>query len=70
MRFSFPGLSPVFRIVRQADYLDPDFDAGGECDGSLTACAREGAGGGADLAGCGGYSRNEAEGFTLYPPPS
>ena len=56
--------------MRQADYLDPDFDAWGECDGSQITCAREGAGGGADLAGGGGHSRNEAEGFTLEFPPS
>ena len=52
--------------MRQADYLDPDFDAGGECDGPLTAYTREGGGGGTDLAGYGGQSRNEAEGFELF----
>ena len=52
--------------MRQADYVDPEFDARGECDRSLTACAREGAGGGADFAGYGGQSRNEAEGFKLF----
>jgi len=52
--------------VSQADYVDPEFDAGGECDGPLTACAREGAGGGTDFAGYGGQSGNETEGFELF----
>jgi len=52
--------------VSQADYVDPEFDAGGECDGSLTTCAREGAGGGADLAGHGGQFWNEAGSFELF----
>ena len=52
--------------MRQADHLDHEFDIRGECDGSLTACAREGAGDGTDLAGCDGYCGNEAESFELF----
>jgi len=52
--------------VRQADYLDHKFDVRGECDGSLTTCAREGAGGGTHMAGCDGHCGNEAEGFELF----
>ena len=51
--------------MRQADYLNPEFNAGGECDGSLTACAREGAGSGTNLAACCDHYRNEAECFEL-----
>ena len=52
--------------MAQADYLDPEFDSGGECDGPPTACARKGAGGGTDLAGQDGQFWNEAEGFELF----
>ena len=54
--------------MRQAEYLDHEIDARGECDGSLTACAREGAGGGSDFAGCDGHRGDEAEGFELFFP--
>ena len=52
--------------MTQANYVNPEFDPVGKCDGSLIACAREGAGGGADLTGYGGQSWNEAEGFELF----
>ena len=54
--------------MRQAEYLDHEFDASGECDGSLTAGARKGAGSGTDLAGYDSRSWNEANGFELFFP--
>ena len=59
-------LGPVFRVVSQADYFDPEFDAGGECDGALVARAGECAGGKADLAHCHSYWGKETEGFKLF----
>ena len=52
--------------MSQADHLDHEFDARGECDGSLTACARESAGGWPHMAGCEDHCGNEAEGFELF----
>ena len=52
--------------MSQADHLDHEFDTRGECDGSLTACAREGAGSWPHMAGCNNYCGEEAEGFELF----
>ena len=50
----------------QADYFDPEFDTGGECDGALTTRAGECTGGGTDLAHCQSYWGKETEGFKLF----
>ena len=52
--------------MSQADYFDPEFNAGGECDGVLAAGAGEGAGCVADFACYRSYWGNEAEGFVLF----
>ena len=64
--FGFPGQGPVFWVLRQTDLFNPEFDAGGECDGFLAARERESAGGGADLAAYDDNCWNDAEGFKLF----
>ena len=53
-------------MVSHAEYFDPEFNAGGECDGVLAARAGECAGGGTNYAAYRKYWGSEAEGFVLF----
>ena len=53
-------------MVSHAEYFDPEFNAGGDCDGVLAARAGECAGGGTNYAAYRKYWGSEAEGFVLF----